>query len=586
MYRRAGCNRGSVAIPAGTRLGHFETVSFIGAGGMGQVYRARDTKLGREVAIKILPEAVAQESARILRFEREAQLLASLNHPNVATLHGLEESAGLHFLVMELVPGETLAERLAAGALGMEDAIDVLRQIAEALEAAHEKGIVHRDLKPGNIKVTPDGKVKVLDFGLAKAFGVEAPGSDVSQSPTLVRDGTASGVILGTAAYMSPEQARGKALDKRTDIWSFGCVFYECLTGKQAFGGETVSDTLAAILGREPDWQALPERTPSRVRNLLVRCLQKNSLRRLRDIGDARLEIEDSITEASSTIPPRPAKRSRAVLVGFAGLVLWTIAVAFAVWSLTRSPAPERRPTRFVINPPADEVLGSEGDPAVTLTPDGKGLVYVAFDGLHSQLYLRLLDQIEATPIPGSEGASTAFFSPDGRWVGFYGDAKLKKLPLEGGVPTALCDAPIPVGASWGSDGTIVFTPGDFSGLFRVSADGGTPEVLTTPDPGKGESSHRWPDALPGGRAILFTIWTDGTFDNARIGLVSLETGETRVLLEGGSFARYAPSGHIVFARQGALLAGLYPFEERGTTSVQPPQRRSSSSAPRATVPR
>src|SRR3990172_2348583 len=286
-----------MTIPAGTRLGAFEVSSLLGVGGMGEVYRARDTKLGREVALKLLPEFLARDEEKLKHLEREAHLLASLNHPNIATLHGLEESDGLRFLVMELVPGETLAERLARGRLSIEESLSILRQIGEALEAAHEKGIIHRDLKPSNIKVTSDGKVKLLDFGLAKAIAEEKSPADLSQSPTLTREGTEHGVILGTASYMSPEQARGQALDRKTDIWSFGCVLYEALTGRKAFPGQTVSDIIASILARDPDWNALPERTPLKIRDLLRRCLRKEPHRRLRDIGDARIEIEESLAE-------------------------------------------------------------------------------------------------------------------------------------------------------------------------------------------------------------------------------------------------------------------------------------------------
>ena len=544
-----------MSLQPGTRIGNYEVLSTLGAGGMGEVFRARDTKLGRDVAIKVLPEEFSRDRDKLARFEREARLLAALNHSNIATLYGLEEWEGKPILLMELIDGETLADRIARGPIPIDEAIPLFIQIAEGLEAAHEKGIIHRDLKPSNIKVTADRKVKVLDFGLAKFLTDQVPASDASKSPTVSRGGTKEGAILGSPAYMSPEQAQGEFVDRRTDIWSFGCVLYETLTGNRPFPGRSDLETMANVVSRDPDWSALPEATPMKIRDLIRRCLRKDPHRRLQHVGDARIEIDESLAEPKSTTR-RPVRRLRAALVGFAALLLWTIAGGFGVWWIVRSPDPERRPiSRFVVSLGPNEVLGAEGDPAVALSPDGSHLVYVAREGDQTRLYLRSLDQLQAKPISGSEGATTAFFSPDGRWVGFYGDNKVKKLPLDGGVPIALCDAPLPVGASWGSDGTIVFTPGDSSGLFRVSASGGTPQVVTTPDPGKGESSHRWPDVLPGGKAILFTIWTDGTLDNAEIAVVSLETVEQRVLVEGGSFARYVPTGHIVYARQGALLA-------------------------------
>jgi len=538
----------------GRTLGHYEIVGKLGEGGMGAVYRARDTTLGRDVALKLLPEFVAGDGEKIARLEREARLLASLSHPNIATLHGLEESNGLKYLVMELVPGETLAERISRGPLRIEECLGIFRQIAEGLEAAHEKGIVHRDLKPANVIVTSEGRVKVLDFGLAKAVAEEAPSADLSKSPTLTREGTELGVILGTASYMSPEQARGKTLDRRTDIWSFGCVFYEALTGRKAFSGETVSDILAAILEKEPDWTALPARTPVKICDLLRWCLQKDPHRRLRDIGDARIEIDEP-SESPVTLP-----RHRYLPWAVAALLL-----GIAVWSWLRPEAePERAVSRLTVTLPPEQALTWINDPSVALSPDGRRLVYVGGSGKERKLYVRLLDQLEARPIPGTEGAMTGFFSPDGEWVGFYTTAgKLKKVRLDGGLPIALCDAPDPGGASWGSGDSILFSPGVVSGLSRVSASGGSPSVVSTLDPSQGEFSI-WPEILPDGKTALFTILT-GT-GIPRIGLLSLETGESRVLLEGGSFARYVPTGHLAYVSEGVLLAAPFDLERLEVT--------------------
>ncbi len=443
-----------MALTQGTRLGSHEIVAPIGAGGMGEVYKARDTKLGREVAIKVLPEAFAENKERLARFEREARLLASLNHPNIATIHGLEESEGVHFLVLEFVPGETLAERIKKGPVPIGETLPLFKQIAEGLEAAHEKGIIHRDLKPANIKVTPEGKVKVLDFGLAKALAGEAVVQDLSESPTLTRDATETGVLLGTAPYMSPEQARGKEVDKKTDIWAFGCCFYEALTGKTAFLGETVSDTIAAILDREPEWQALPENTPVGVRSLLRRCLQKDPHRRFRDVWDVRIEIEEAANEPDAVGDIRAVETTRARRRPAVSWILAALAAFVAgitVWYL-KPPAP-RPVTKMIVGVEPAEFLGTihpaatySGStlcrPAVALSPDGRHLVFGAGDieGVR-RLYLRPMDELEAEPIPGTEGGLGPFFSLDGEWIGFWAGGKLKKVPIDGGPPVALCDA-------------------------------------------------------------------------------------------------------------------------------------------------
>ncbi|MBI4481357.1 MAG: serine/threonine-protein kinase [Acidobacteria bacterium] len=426
----------------GRSLGPYKILAPLGVGGMGEVYRASDTKLGRDVAVKVLPKAFAQDPERLARFEREAHLLASLNHPNIAVIHGLEESDGVRYLVLELVPGETLAERLAAGPLPVQEPLRICVQIAEALEAAHEKGIIHRDLKPANIKVTPEGKVKVLDFGLGKAFA--GTGTDLSQLPTITVAGTREGVILGTVAYMSPEQARGKPVDKRTDIWSFGCVAYELLTGRSAFAGETTSDTIAAILERDPDWQALPISTPPKVRDLLGRCLQKDAHRRLRDMGDARIEMEDALTAPATAEPAVAAIGGgkgwrRTLLWGLFGLAVGAIVASIAVWNLKPLPPPAPRPmARLILALSPAERLAGLDRPAVALSPDGTHLVYVGSRGDSEQLYLRSMDEPEGKPIPGTEGALNPFFSPDGRWVGFFAANKLKKVSTSGGAPVIL----------------------------------------------------------------------------------------------------------------------------------------------------
>jgi serine/threonine-protein kinase len=549
----------------GRRLGHYEIVEKLGEGGMGAVYRARDTTLGRDVALKLLPEFLTFDREKIARLDREARLLASLSHPNVATLFGLEDADGVKYLVMELVPGETLAERISRGPVGVEECLGIFHQIAEGLEAAHEKGIIHRDLKPANVIVGPEGRVKVLDFGLAKSMAEERPPSDLSKSPTLTREGTELGVILGTAAYMSPEQARGKTLDRRTDIWSFGCVFYEALTGRMAFSGETVPDILAAILEREPDWNVLPARTPVAIGNLLRRCLQKDAHRRLRDIGDARIEIEEARREPSA---PKPSRK-----IPLAPFVLaLTVVSAIAIWALVRrAEAPKGEVSRFSIHVPSEQALTWVNDPSVAISPDGRSLVYAGGAGNEQRLYLRSVDQLESRPIPGTERAFTAFFSPDGEWVGFFSAERqrvvLRKLRLDSGLPSIICAAPAAWGASWGPDDTILLAADDSAGLSRMSASGGTLSPASTLDPTQRETSHRWPEFLPGGKTALFTILTPagprpaGLVFSHRIGLLSLETGKHRVILENGYFARYVPTGHLVFLREGTLLAVPFDLE-------------------------
>jgi serine/threonine protein kinase/Tol biopolymer transport system component len=550
----------------GKTLGHYRIFEQIGAGGMGVVYRATDTQLGRDVALKVLPEGFARDYERMARFKREAQLLATLNHPGIATIYGLEESGDVRAIAMELVDGPTLADCLYSGPIPLEDALPIARQIAEALEAAHEKGIIHRDLKPANVKVTPGGKVKVLDFGLAKAL-VEASGAgNITGSPTISEIASRAGVILGTAAYMSPEQARGKPLDRRTDVWSFGCLLYEMLTGKNSFGGDTVSDTIARIIEREPDWHALPEQTPQGVRQVLRRCLQKDPQRRLHDIADARLEIEETLASPLPGMPAAapPAPESRPVWWRSATLwisiIIGAAGIGFGIWTLRHTPPSAHGPlVRFSVTLPLNEQLGGLDFPSVALSPTGTHLAYVANRGSLSRLFLHRMDNLQDEPISGTEHALGPFFSPDGQWLGFFADGKLMKTSIGGGAPTVLCDAPIGFGAVWGTDNTITFAPTGGSGLMQVSAAGGTPREITKLNEEKGEFSHRWPDLLPGGKTLLFTVGATGSWDDAQIVAQSLDTGERHVLITGGTFPHYLPTGHLVYARGGSLMA--VPFD-------------------------
>jgi serine/threonine protein kinase len=554
-------------IGTGTRLGSYELLAQIGAGGMGEVYKAHDTKLGRDVAIKVLPEAFAHDPERLSRFQREAKMLASLNHPNIAAIYGLEDGAGRNYLVMELVPGETLAERVKRdGAVPIEEALAIAKQIAEALEAAHEKGIIHRDLKPANVKVTPEGKVKVLDFGLAKAFAGEGTDSNPSQSPTLSAVATMQGVLLGTAGYMSPEQARGKSVDKRTDIWAFGCVLYELLTGKQAFQGETTTEILAAVLRGEPDWQALPPATAAKIRDLLRRCLQKDLNKRCRDAGDVRIEIEEALAAPMPTGPPITNFPPKTVWLwalgmGVAGLVVAAIA-GLVVWNLRSSSVAPVSRSMFSL-PPGEQLAGLDR-PALAISPDGNRMVYVASRGSVQQLYLRSMDSFEAKPILGTEGAAGPFFSPDSQWVGFFAESKLKKASINGGAPVTLWDAKEmgPWGAAWGSNDMIVVETGGLGNgqLSAVPAAGGTPQPLTTVDSEKGEVRFGWPDFLPGAKAVLFTASPNViSWAEARLSLYVPQTGKRRTLNQIGMRPRYARSGHLVYAQGGSLMA--VPFD-------------------------
>jgi serine/threonine protein kinase len=553
-----------MTIAAGTQLGSYEVTAPIGSGGMGEVYQAHDTKLGRDVAIKVLPEVFAHDPERLSRFQREAKMLAALNHPNIATIHGLEQSNGTSYLVMELVSGETLAERVKReGAVPVEEALTIAKQIAEALEAAHEKGIIHRDLKPANVKVTPEGKVKVLDFGLAKAFEGDSANGDPSNSPTLSMAATMRGVILGTAAYMSPEQAKGKAVDKRTDIWAFGAVLYELLTGKAAFQGEDVGDILAEVVKAEPDWSRLPEATPPAIRTLLRRCLRKDRRQRLPDAGAVRIEIEDAIAapKDSSGTQAGPARSGlREGLTQAVAATMTLIAVALAIGFLLRAPKRSQQ-MRLSAEIGADTNLStSTTGPSVILSPDGTRLAFVAGGADQKRrIYVRSLDQSQATVLSGTENAGDPFFSPDGQWIAFFADGKLKKISVQGGAAVTLCDAPNDRGGAWGDDGTIALAPDNQVALSKVSSAGGTPQPLTL---GKqvGEVTQRWPQVLSGGKAVLFTSNTHLTnYEDAEIVVYSLTSGQRKTVQHGGFYARYLPSGHVVYMHEGTLFA--VPFD-------------------------
>jgi serine/threonine-protein kinase len=513
-------------LEPGNSLGPYTILEFVGAGGMGEVYRARDAKLNRDVALKVRRAAFTLDSDRLARFKREAQMLAALNHPNVAAIYGLEDSDAGQALVLELVEGATLAGRIAKGRIPINEALSIGKQIAQGLEAAHERGIIHSDLKPANIKLRPDGTVKILDFGLAKALGsVEAaslaPDADIPTSSQISRDG----MIFGTAAYMSPEQARGEALNKRIDIWAFGCVLYEALTGRRAFRGDAADEARTAVLNQDPDWNALPVETPASVVRLLHKCLEKDPGRRLHDIADARIEIED----ASVPAPVAVHKRHRPALWALAGIA--AIAFSIAVWSWR----PVARPTeaapsvkRLQVRLPEAEPLARAwsmplglGQPSIAVSPDGARLAYVLERQGVTQLYLRPLDDLEATPIVRTEGAFGPFFSPDGRWIGFFAEHKLKKVAVSGGEPIQLCNAPNAYGGSWATDGTILFATDEGRRLMRVRESGGACQPVQVRDD---RGSWRLPDILPGGKEAIVTNALLG------IGVLSLETGEFRVL--------------------------------------------------------
>ncbi len=552
----------SPVLTAGRRVGPYDIVAPLGTGAMGEVYRAHDTTLNRYVALKVLPELFALDADRLARFTREAQVLATINHPNIAAIYGLEESNGARALVLELVDGPTLADRIALGPIPLEEALSIARQIADALEATHDKGIIHRDVKPANIKIDPNGVVKVLDFGLAKVWD-GAPQSDLAGSPKLTATDGGERSILGTPAYMSPEQARGKPLDKRTDIWSFGCVLYEMLTGRQASAGETVSDTIAAILEREPEWKALPDTTPVTVRQLLHRCFEKDPRHRLRDIGDAQIELDDALAGRATAAPI--ARRARRERTAWIALALVTLAAALAVGSvlfLQRAPA-DTRAYRSSILPPAGESVPARVG-RFAISPDGRRLAFVGENGGATGLWVQSLDGLVAQPLAGTEGAGSPFWSSDSRFIGFFVGGKIKRVDATGGPPVTLADAIPNPGATWNRGGTILFASfGPGNPIRRVSASGGAPSPVTTLNADNGETQHWLPFFLPDGRHFLYFAVgnkTTGPTSPNGIYVTALDSNERKLLVPGGSTAMYA-LGYLLFLREQTLMAQPFDVE-------------------------
>jgi serine/threonine-protein kinase len=558
-------------LAPGAHLGPYEIREFIGRGGMGEVYRARDIELQRDVALKILPPAFAEDSDRIARFEREAHTLASLNHPHIAQIYGVASNGAQRGLAMEFVAGETLAERLDRGPLPLPEALDIARQLADALDAAHEQGVVHRDLKPANVKVTPDGTVKLLDFGIAKLQRPESGHGDVTNAPTLMTGNTESGMMLGTAAYMSPEQATGRRVDKRTDIWAFGAVLYEMLAGRRLFEGENVTELIASVLHGEPDWSRLPRATPPHVRHLLARCLTRDIKRRLRDIADLRHELDDG-GGRTFAVPPSGRGTSRTILAAGLLFMLGASLGVFATWRFAGRPtriADDQMSGQFSITLASDQPLASLDQPAFVLSPDGKRLALIAGTGT-PQLYPRDLADTHAHVVPGTEGAFAPFFSPDGRSVAFFANGQLKRVAVDGGDPVTICgDVRNPRGGAWNADGTIAVTPAPGSALFRVSADGGTLRPFTKLDVARGEGAHHWPEFMPDGKAVLYVAATGKAtaWDERDIVVESLVSGERHVVGHGSS-VRYVTSGHLVIARGGALTAVPFDANRLQTTGA------------------
>ena len=539
----------------GTTISHYKVLEKIGEGGMGVVYRATDTKLNRDVALKILPEQFASDSQRMGRFQREAEVLASLDHPNIGQIYGIEEAGQTKALVLQLIEGPTLAERIAQGPIPVEDALKIALQMAEGLEAAHEKGVIHQDLKPANIKITPEGQVKILDFGLAKLFEEESPITDISQSPTLTAAATRAGVILGTAAYMSPEQASGEVTDKRADTWSFGVVLFEMLTGRQMFTGKTVAHVLADVLRAEPDWNSLPASLHPRLRMLLERCLEKEAKDRLSGISDARVDIQKALADPSGVLvqPTGDVVQAppRRILPWVAATALVSVLIAgVAAWNL--KPEAPGTVSRFSHVLPEGQEFTGTGRTVVAVSPDGSRMVYAA----NRQLYVRAMDALDSTPIPGTdEFPMVPFFSPDGQWIGYWSnfDRQLKKIAVSGGTPVTLSDTENPLGAPvWGTDDMIVW--GQREGIMRVSANGGTPELLIA---AAAEGGLAAPQMLPGGSSVLLTRGSDLPI-SGEVVVHSLESGEQKILFAGVS-AKYVSTGHIVYTVDDVLFA--VPFD-------------------------
>ena len=572
----------------GRRLGTFEVQALLGRGGMGEVYRAHDHRLGRQVAIKVLPEAFIADAGRLASFEREARVVASLNHPHIAAIHGVEESEGVRGLVLELVEGETLAERIARTGrpgLRLQEALGYARQIADALEAAHEKGITHRDLKPANIKITPDGVVKLLDFGIAKVVAGEGPGQDLTHATSATLTETFGGMIVGTAGYMSPEQARGLPVDKRTDIWAFGCVLYEMLAGRTAFAGDTLSDTIAAILERDPDWSTLPADTPRAIRRLLQRCLEKQPKQRLRDMGDARVELEEIIAAPNADLDAGVAlqrvgtwrRRTRWAVAAAALFAVSSTALSWLVLTRADATTPDTRVSRFTVDLPSGSVMVPTFNANVALSPDGTHLAYTPLPG---PVLIRRLDQLDAQPLEASATPgfrSAPFFSPDGAALAYVdGNAPyswkrpFQKVALAGGPALKLAEYDMFHGGAWSEDGWLYWTARYPGGIVRTRESGGDAEAVTELDVAGGERSHRFASLLPDGDALLYTVGFEGIdhYDDARIDLWDFRTRTKKTLIAGGTAATYLSSGHIVYAKSGKLMAVPFDVERREVTGT------------------
>lgn len=542
-------------------IGNYRVESQLGAGGMGVVYQATDTRLGRQVAIKMLHESSLNDPERLERFEREARLLATLNHSNIAAIYGLEEAGVVKFLVLEYVPGDTLAQRLDTARLPLKEALDIGRQVADALAAAHEAGVIHRDLKPANIKITPEGKVKVLDFGLAKALEAARPRGTGAETATISPQMTQAGVVMGTAAYMSPEQASGKPVDRGTDIWAFGCVMYEALTGKRTFPDDTTTELLVGILDREPDWQALPADTPDNVKHLLRRCLAKDPRSRLHDIADARLELEETLSGKAVTEQAKAVRKRTFWPAVAAGFLLGGAALGLWAWRQGRE-APAREVVRFTHQLPQGHRMIPGWNPSLMFSPDGKSLAFNYNVG-GPTAFQRLIDELDQKPLGGVKGLFAPVFSPDGRWVVMADgmDQTLKKIAVDGGAPVPLTKTDMFGRGDWGKDGYIYFTERYPGSIWRISENGGAKEPVTTLDPQKEEFVHRHAQILPRGKAVIFTAVSAGmeSYNDARIELQTLDTKQRKILVQDGFCPRYSPSGHIVYANGGNLYA--VPFD-------------------------
>lgn len=547
----------------GTHLSHYRVIAKLGAGGMGEVYRAEGTTLGRQVAIKVLPDLFSTDAERLARFEREAKVLASLNHSNIAAIYGLEQARDRRLLVLELVEGETLAQRISRKALPLAEALEICRQIAEGLEAAHDRGVIHRDLKPSNVMVTSEGKVKILDFGLAKAFADQTVSAD---SPTITETMTRPGVVLGTAAYMAPEQAKGKAVDKRVDVWAFGCVLYECLTGQRAFRGERITEVLARILESEPDWGLLPQGLPANIRTVLKWCLRKDASKRLRDLGDVRLELEETARPGTESIASRAP--------GWRLLAPWAVAASLGVVALValwrpwnEAPIAGEGVVKLEVELPEGVTIAAREEMAIS--PDGKHIALVARKGGAKQVYVRSLEQWEGRPIQGTEGALAVCFSPDSQWLAYATATRLWKVPCRGGQPIPICEVAGVSSACWADDDAIYFGSFQYLALARVNASGGVPQVVSRRE-GQREWIHRDPEVVSGGKALLFGTaeTTSGRAPGNIIGQ-SLPSGDRKTLLEGASFPRYAASGHLVYQSGASTMA--VPFDKDGLTLTGSP---------------